>query len=164
MKRLIYIAVIEHMSGQDVHTATNEAGLDKLVAAYCRDKWDTTNHVVSGGKLPPPEDDKACIDRYFGDHENDSLTTHCGSVEEAWPTNEEVLAAWYRREFAESLNRAMDAAGGSPKWEDLKSQKLEDVAVILARNGLMFRHAGNRSSAEYIATIDAVLNSLPYLP
>jgi hypothetical protein len=80
MKIITYIAVIEHMSGMDIHTAASEEALAVKVADYCRSHWDT---IPWKGEAPPdiPETDAAVIERYFDDHENDSLTTAVDSVE-----------------------------------------------------------------------------------
>lgn len=79
-KTIIYVAVVEHMSEMDVYTDVTEEGLERQVAAYCRGRWDTTSRAVSGCKRPPPDDNKACIDLYFEDHETDLLTTRVSSV------------------------------------------------------------------------------------
>lgn len=77
---IVYMAAVEHMAGIDLHAALSEKALEAKVAEYCRSHWDTrTCDVLSA--CEPPEDDRACIERYFDDHENDSLTTGTDCLE-----------------------------------------------------------------------------------
>lgn len=161
----IYTAVIEHMSGTDVHTSLTQEGLNKKVADYCRSHWD----IAPGEPLPPcPADDEACIAIYFEDHENDSLTTEASSCESPLaPSEQDAIKALFKRDFVESLKSAMDIAGGKFNWEQFKRMTLEEACDILAHNGVRFTCLNHRertdATSNYTAAAKLMISASPYL-
>lgn len=81
MKIVTYIAAIECQSGTDLYAASSEEALNAKLAAYCRSHWETTAWRVAERASPIPDTDAEIIERFFDDHENDSLTTGCDSVD-----------------------------------------------------------------------------------
>lgn len=77
----IHIAVIEHMSGMDLHAATTEDDLNKILAGYCRMLWYTATVEPDMDAPEVPTTDADIIERYFDEHESDSLTTDCIPLE-----------------------------------------------------------------------------------
>jgi len=84
MKIPIHSAAIEHSSGTNIYTATTGTGLDALVAAHCRFRWEWAfQHLIGTGTPIPdiPETDHDVIEQYFDDNDSESLVEDCTSVE-----------------------------------------------------------------------------------
>lgn len=80
MKLLIHVAVVEHQTGMDIHTAASEEALNAKLAAYCRSHWETISRQDEA--LPEiPETNDAIVARYFADHEDDTVSIDCDSVD-----------------------------------------------------------------------------------
>jgi hypothetical protein len=142
----VYTAVIEHMSGMDIHTSLTREGLNKKVADYCRLHWD----IAPGEPLPPcPVDDEDAVNIYFDGHENDSLTVELSACEAPpAPSEEQVIKALFKRDFVESLRSAMDTAGCCFDWEQLRLLTMEEVCDTLSHNGIRLTCLGHRDRTD----------------
>lgn len=68
---MIYVAVIDYrIDGVDLYIASSPEDLDRQTADYCRAWWEMKN--LDGD---PPEDNKECIDAYFGEVQDEYLHT-----------------------------------------------------------------------------------------
>ena len=65
----VHLAVIEHRHGFNHYAGATEAELTAKIAEFCREWWDETDREGDA-----PEDDDACIEAYFQDHESEWLT------------------------------------------------------------------------------------------
>lgn len=160
----IHTAVIEHMSGMDIHTSLTQEGLNKKVADYCRSHWSTISWRSDDPRPEEPADDEEAINIYFDDHENDSLTTEVSECESPLaPTADEILDALLRRDFILSLNDALKRAGGSLSWDRIKDQTMDELSVILGRNNIMLAYRDSNKASDYRNYAAAVANALPHL-
>jgi hypothetical protein len=147
MDQHIHIAAIEHMSGMDHFADLTEDGLYRQIADYCRSHWETCDEP---GITDVMEDDRKCVEHYFNDHENDSLTTSvCPVPGIGIPNREEFIKAAHMQRFSESLERSLSHAGGGGPghdWEHLKDMTVEELGAIAAPNGIEFVYIGKDKS------------------
>jgi hypothetical protein len=79
------------------------------------------------------------------------------------PTTEELAIAATFADFVRCFNQACREAGGG-SWSSLKEMRLEDVASILARNGLRLVYSDDWLSTNRQFYSDLMAEALNYLP
>ncbi len=138
MKKQIYTAVVEHMSGMDHYAAITEEGLYLQLADYCHSRWETCDKpdvtFVEG-------DTRKYVEHYFENHENDSLTLGiCNVPGLGPPSREEFLEAAHQKNFVQCLEEAFTEAGLDVcRWQELKDITVGDLAKAAAARGIVFR-------------------------
>lgn len=145
MNKQIHVVIIRHAglssacAAVTLRAADTEEALERSVAAYCRDFWHTTSVARSGCQLPPPANDRKCVDAYFAKHETDTIEWHSVVAELTAPSVDQMMRAHDRREFVESLESAAEAVGGgADTWTRTSNMTMAEAEALLSPNGIRF--------------------------
>lgn len=168
MSRIVHVAAVEHMSGMDMFVGSTEESLYTQVAAYCRSHWDTCDEP---GNTDVLNDNQKCVEHYFNDHENDSLTVEIcavdGSEMEFPPlsVSEGIRRGLMIKDLVDSFNDSVRRAGGGIPWEQAKNMTLGDLCEILAANSVYFQHAPDADKLiRYQKAAKLAEEAQPYIP
>lgn len=168
MSRVVHVAAVEHMSGMDLFAGSTEESLVAQVAAYCRSHWDTCGEP---GNTDVLGDNQKCVDHYFHDHENDSLTTSVCAVdgpEMEFPpltVSEGIRRGLMIKDLVDSFVAAMRKAGGGIPWARAKDMTLGDLCETLAANSIHFAHVPDADKLiRYQKAAKLAEDAQPYIP
>ena len=169
--KTIFSATITSATVSDVPSesfyAESEEEITHMVAEFCRSRW---VRVMVGDEIvrDPPSDDDECVELFFEDNEDHTLTRGQGRLRGRAgedPTHEDVAKALTIRDFVTSFADAVRCAGGTGwSWEESSRMTLGELAAVLAPNGVRFTHdPGSVRMSVYDKMSRAVAAARPFL-